>query len=95
VGGPLSDDFVPTPLKINPGHPEVEELNNGMGDKERGWRIDFDEEKGIHFNWYDWSNGSRKSGLGRWAAETFPGTYEDYVDLLLRFNVYGEKGLSS
>ena len=95
AGGPLPDDFEPTPVKVNPGHPEVEGLNNGMGDRERGWRIDFDEKKGIHFNWYDWSSGSRKSGTGRWGAETFPGTYEDYLDLLLRFNVDGMAGLSS
>ena len=95
VGGPLGNDVVPTEVKVNPGHPEVDGLENGMSTKDgkRGWRIDFDDKKGIHFNWYDWTKGSRKSGFGRWGSEEFPGTYQDYLDLLLKLNEYGPSGM--
>jgi hypothetical protein len=50
-------------------------------DGKRGFRIDFDPEKGAHYNWYDWSKGNKGSG-GRWGAEYFPATKEQYLQML-------------
>lgn len=47
--------------------------------------LDSDPAKGTHFNFYDWTF---KGSLGRWGAARFPGTYEDYEDMLLKF-AYG------
>ena len=51
------------------------------------------EDLAVHTNWYDWTYGTRKSGLGRWGAETFPGTYQDFEDLLLKLEEYGPDGM--
>jgi hypothetical protein len=93
LGGPLGDDLVTTQVRVSPDHPEVLGLDNGFqtSDGNRGWRLDYDDnpKKGLHFNWYDWTNGKRRSGLGRYGAETFPGTYEDFIEMLLRLNTGG------
>ena len=45
------------------------------------FRVDYDPDKGIHYNWFDWTHGNKGAG-GRWGAEVFPGSREQYVALL-------------
>lgn len=54
-------------------------------DGKRGFRVDYDPDKGVHYNWFDWSRGSRGTG-GRWGAEIFPGTQEDYARIIAQLN---------
>lgn len=52
-------------------------------DGKRGFRVDYDPNKGLHYNWYDYSQGKRSSGLAREEAEIIEGgTEEDFIRLL-------------
>lgn len=89
LGGPLSEDAQLTQAKGLGGDTSVEGLYNGMKEGRRSWRLDYDPEKGPHFNW---QLGKKSSG-GIWGAATFPGTYEDYIDMLLQFNEGGVEAM--
>ena len=85
LGGPLGENARLTQAKGLGGDTSVEGLNNGMREGRRSWRLDYDESKGPHFNW---ELGKKSSG-GIWGAATFPGTYDDYINMLLQFNEGG------
>ncbi len=81
--GPLGHDRVPTDGRLHDAAGRVNGFQSGDG--LRGFRIDFDPNKGIHYNWYDWTGGARGAG-GRWGAETFPGTHDQYLRILESLN---------
>ena len=68
--GSLKHDFKPVKGKFGAAKGKV----NGQqsADGKRGFRLDYDPDKGPHVNWYDWSGGNKGAG-GRWGAEKFPG----------------------
>jgi hypothetical protein len=77
--GPLGHDRVPMDGRLGDGKGSV--VGFRTADGQRGFRVDYDPDKGIHYNWFDWSGGNKGAG-GRWGAEVFPGTREQYVALL-------------
>lgn len=81
--GSLNHDFKPVKGKFGAAKGKV----NGQqsADGKRGFRLDYDPEKGPHVNWYDWSGGRKGQG-GRWGAEQFPGTEKDLSKLLKQFD---------
>jgi hypothetical protein len=96
LGGPLSDDLVTTKMAVNPRDPQlVGVLTNGAQERNglRGWRLEFDDTKQAHFNWYDWTLGKRTSGLGRYGAEKFPGSYELVIEMIVGFEYNGVQGM--
>lgn len=97
IGGPLGDDVVATQDRgLRDNANGVGGLNNGIAAKSpsRGWRLDYDAEKGVHFNFFDWTNGSRKSGFGRWGAAKISGaTQTDFQEIIYQYNLYGVDGM--
>ncbi len=87
--GDLSGNGQLTQAKGLGGDSVVSGLDNGLRNGRRSWRLDYDPEKGPHFNWQI----GKKSGGGRWGAAIFPGTYSDYVDMLLRFGEGGTEAM--
>jgi len=85
AGRLLADDLVPTLARLDPEGSGIKGLINGFAELngECRWRIDFAPEKGLHFNWEDYTLGKRHTGYGRYGVEKFPGTYDDYLTLLL------------
>lgn len=79
--GDLGDDQKETTARLGSARGLVHGAQSADG--RRGWRLDFDPEKGPHFNWYDWSKGKRGAG-GRWAAEMFPGNEQGYLEALMQ-----------
>lgn len=85
LGRSLNSDAVRSQAKFG----EAQGLDNGMREGYKfGWRLDWDPDKGAHFNWFDWSSGDKGSG-GRWGAETFPASEDRVIDMILRFTVGG------
>ena len=89
IGGPLGDNATRTQAKGLAGDTTVAGLDNGLKDGPRSWRLDYDPEKGTHFNWMI---GKKNSG-GSWGAATFPGTHESYENMLLQFSEGGVKDM--
>lgn len=81
--GSLGDGRVKTRARLGAHAGQVNGFQSADG--QRGFRVDYDPDKGVHFNWYDWSGGDRGSG-GRWGAEIFPGTAADYARLIRQLN---------
>jgi hypothetical protein len=77
--GPLGHDRVPMDGRLGDGKGSVVGFRSADG--QRGFRVDYDPGKGIHYNWFDWTGGNKGAG-GRWGAEVFPGSREQYVALL-------------
>jgi hypothetical protein len=77
--GPLGHDRVPMDGRLGDGRGSVVGFRSADG--QRGFRVDYDPDKGIHYNWFDWTRGNKGAG-GRWGAEVFPGSREQYVALL-------------
>ncbi len=89
LGRPLSSD---AELALANGG-ELEGLPNGMREGYKfGWRLDFDAEKGPHFNWFDWTNGNKGTG-GRWGAVRFAGDEDLQYELQLKFIYGGIEGM--
>jgi len=85
--GDLGHDKVQYFGKFGPAKDKIVGFDSADG--KRGFRIDFDPndpEKGLHYNWWDWSNGKKGSG-GRWGAEVFEnGIQEDFQRLIDQLN---------
>src|SRR5690349_20202657 len=63
LGRPLSDDAVESKAKFG----DAKGLSNGMREGYKfGWRLEWDPDKGAHFNWFDYTEGDKGSGCGRW-----------------------------
>ncbi len=87
LGRPLGDDAVRSQVKFGP----AQGLDNGMREGYKfGWRLEWDPDKGAHFNWFDWTLGGKSGGGGRWGAETFPASEEQVIDMILKFTEGGE-----
>jgi hypothetical protein len=66
LGRLFSDDVVRSQAKFG----LATGLDNGLREGyEFGWRLEWDATKGAYFNWFDWTEGIRASGLGRGGAE--------------------------
>jgi hypothetical protein len=74
--GDLGDDAIGVAGKSTTAFPDADKLIVGAqsADKSRGWRIDFDDAKKAHYNW--WNNDTGEKG-----AVLFEGT-KDQVDQL-------------
>ncbi|THU39401.1 hypothetical protein FAM09_12915 [Niastella caeni] len=59
--GDLGDDAIPLMGKSTSKYPDANKIVVGMqsADGSRGWRIDFDPEKGAHYNWFNNNTGER------------------------------------
>ncbi|GCE17673.1 RHS repeat-associated core domain-containing protein [Dictyobacter kobayashii] len=89
IDGPLGENATENTAKGLHGDPDgVKGLPNGLREGNKSWRLDYDPDKGPHFNW---SVGKKSSG-GAWGAAKFPGTSETYVNMMLRF---GEGGVDA
>jgi hypothetical protein len=84
IGGPLSDDSTPTFARGLNNDDAVRGLQNGYQDGESSWRLDYDPNKGVHFNWMV---GKRTDNM--YGAAEFPGTYDIYQNMLLGLNEGG------
>lgn len=73
--------------KFGPAKDKVTGFESADG--KRGFRIDFDPddpEKGLHYNWWDWTMGKRESG-GRSGAEVIEGgTEKQFMQILEQLN---------
>jgi RHS repeat-associated protein len=82
IGGPLSDDATPTFARGLGGDDSVAGLQNGYqegsGSNLRYWRLDYDPDKGLHFNW-----GVGKRTDDFYGAARFPGSYDTYQNMIL------------
>jgi hypothetical protein len=54
-------------------------------DGRRGWRLDFDEIKGFHVNWWDQTGGAKRSEWFYGANKIENGTLEQLYQLLEHF----------
>lgn len=54
-------------------------------DGRRGWRIDYDERKGFHINWWDRAAGTKRAEWRYGANRIVNGTEDDYWKLLQHF----------
>lgn len=59
--GDLGDNAIPLMGKSTSKYPDANKLVVGMqsADRSRGWRIDFDSEKGAHYNWFNNKTGEK------------------------------------
>ncbi|TAG95296.1 MAG: DUF4114 domain-containing protein [Oscillatoriales cyanobacterium] len=56
-------------------------------DSTRGFRIDYDPNKGLHYNWYDYSQGKTHTGFARKGSEEIVGgTEEDFIKMIDQLN---------
>lgn len=86
LGRSFNNDVVRSQAKFGP----AKGLDNGLREGYRlGWRLEWDTTKGAHFNWFDWTQGDKGSGLGRWGAETFPASEDQVIDMILNFTEGG------
>lgn len=51
-------------------------------DGSKGWRLDFDEKKGFHLNWWDRSAGGKRSNWYYGSNEVSGKSYDDFKNLL-------------
>ncbi len=51
----------------------------------RGWRLDFDQDKGFHVNWWDRSGGSKRSEWTYGASKIEGGSLDSFQDILQHF----------
>jgi hypothetical protein len=82
-GSGLGDDAVDFVQKLGPykGRITGRESPDGL----RGWRIDYDKEKGFHVNWWDKTAGAKRASWRYGANRIVNGTENDYWKLLQHF----------
>ena len=76
----LGDDAIPFVSKVGPqkGWTIGRQSPNGK----RGWRMDWDPDKGYHVNWWDQTGGAKRKDWIYGAIKITDGTWDDYIDLL-------------
>jgi hypothetical protein len=79
----LGDNAVDFVQKVGPMKGRV--TGRMSPDGKRGWRIDYDSEKGFHINWWDRTGGNKRESWLYGANIVDGGSYEQYLDLLSHF----------
>jgi LysM repeat protein len=79
----LGDDAVDYIQKIGPMKGLV--TGRASSDGSRGWRLDFDNEKLFHINWWDNTGGSKRADRLYGASKIEGGTLDQYRELLHHF----------
>ena len=76
----LGNDSVPFISDLGP----QKGWNVGRQSKDglRGWRMDWDPEKGYHMNWWDKTGGAKRTDWLYGAIKIDGGTWQDYIELL-------------
>jgi RHS repeat-associated protein len=76
----ISDNAIDFVQEIGPYKGQV--TGRMSPDGRQGWRIDFDESKGFHVNWWNKSEGSKRSQWIYGANKIEGGTVDDFKSLL-------------
>lgn len=76
----LGDDSIPLISDVGPQSGWV--VGRQSLDGKRGWRMDWDPNKGYHVNWWDKTQGKRRKDYLYGAVEIEGGTWDDYIELL-------------
>ena len=79
----LGDDTVPFVQEIGPYAGEITGSMSPNG--KRGWRIDWDAEKGFHVNWWDCTGGARRVDWVYGSNAIVDGTNNDFLAILEHF----------
>lgn len=76
----LGDNSVPLISTVGPQ--KGWNLGRQSPDGIRGWRMDWDPDKGYHVNWWDHSGGAKRKEWLYGAIRIVDGTWDDYIELL-------------
>ncbi|MFN6108064.1 MAG: polymorphic toxin-type HINT domain-containing protein, partial [Planctomycetaceae bacterium] len=76
----LGDDSVPFISDVGPqtGWNVGRQSKDGL----RGWRMDWDPNKGYHINWWDKTGGAKRKDWLNGAIKIDGGAWHDYIELL-------------
>lgn len=80
----LTDKKVPHVQKLGPW----EGFYSGemSPDGKRGWRVDWDDKKGVHINWWDHTGGRKRRDWWYGANQVPSSSYDDYMAVLEELN---------
>lgn len=76
----LGEDSIPFVSELGPqkGWTIGRQSKDGL----RGWRMDWDPDKGYHVNWWDKTGGAKRKDWIYGAEKIEGGTWHDYIELL-------------
>jgi hypothetical protein len=76
----LGDDTIPVISTVGPQEGWI--IGRQSPDGLRGWRMDWDNKKGYHVNWWDRTGGAKRDDWIYGAITIVDGTWDDYIELL-------------
>jgi RHS repeat-associated protein len=79
----LGDDAVPFIAELGPHQGRV--VGAMSPDGKRGWRLDWDESKGFHVNWWNKTAGNKRADWVYGANIITGGTHDDFLSRLQHF----------
>ncbi len=76
----LADETIPFISEVGPQKGWI--VGKQSRDGLRGWRMDWDSQKGYHVNWWDRTGGAKRKDWLYGAIKINGGTWDDYIGLL-------------